>query len=117
LKKHSYFVYILASKRNGTLYIGVTDNILRRVYEHKKKLHKGFSEKYNINKLVYYENFNSINIAIAREKQIKKWYRKWKIKTIEEMNPDWNDLFYQIGGSDDMFDEYYKELQQRGMLI
>jgi putative endonuclease len=109
-----YHVYILASTRNGTLYTGVTNNILRRVYEHKKKIIKGFTSKYDVNKLVYFEEFDDINQAILREKQIKKWYRKWKIKTIEEFNPEWEDLFYKYGGSDNMYDEYYKELKSTG---
>ena len=113
MKEHSYYVYILASKRNGTLYSGVTNNLLRRVYEHKKKIHKGFAQKYNVDMLVYYENYTEINLAIAREKQIKKWYRNWKLKTIETFNPDWKDLYYDCGGTDDMFDEFYEELKEQ----
>ena len=87
-----YFVYILASKRNGTLYIGVTSNLTKRLYEHKNKLLKGFTEKYNVNKLVYYETSNDQTSAIIREKQLKKWNRKWKIELIEKNNPKWVDL-------------------------
>ena len=88
----TYYVYILASKRNGTLYIGVTNNIYRRMYEHKNKLIDGFAKKYNVDKLVHFEITNDIRIAIQREKRLKKWYRKWKIELIEKENPEWKDL-------------------------
>lgn len=88
-----YYVYILASQRNGTLYVGVTNNIDRRVEEHKSKIHpKSFSAQYNVNKLVYYETYKYILTAIKREKQLKKWRRKWKLKLIETDNPQWHDL-------------------------
>ncbi|WP_395947382.1 GIY-YIG nuclease family protein [Caedibacter taeniospiralis] len=87
------WVYILASKRNGTLYVGVTSNLSYRVYEHKEKLIEGFTKKYNITQLVYAEEFQDINDAIHREKCIKKWNRAWKLKLIEEQNPDWRDLY------------------------
>ena len=80
------------SNNSRTLYTGVTNNLQRRVYEHKNKLVKGFTEKYNIKKLVYYEETNDINSAIAREKQIKGWLREKKIKLIDESNPEWKDL-------------------------
>ena len=89
----TYYVYILASKRNGTLYIGVTDNLKNRVYQHKTGLCNGFTKKYNIDKLVYFERFDSIDYAIVREKRLKKWNREWKIRLIEEKNPNWTDLF------------------------
>ena len=88
----TYYVYILASKRNGTLYIGVTNNLERRMYEHKNKLIGGFAKKYNVDKLVHYEVTNDIRVAIQREKRLKKWYRKWKIELIEKENPEWKDL-------------------------
>jgi putative endonuclease len=88
----NYYVYILASKRNGTLYIGVTNDLNRRIYEHKNSLVDGFTRKYNIKILVYYELTNSIESAITREKQFKKWNRDWKIRLIEEKNPIWEDL-------------------------
>ena len=88
-----YYVYILASKRNGALYIGVTNNLEQRVYQHKHKLIDGFTSKYNIDKLVYYEETPDIVSAITREKQLKKWNRDWKIKLIEKVNLEWNDLF------------------------
>jgi putative endonuclease len=93
----SYYIYILASKRNGTLYIGVTNNLMKRVYEHKKGLADGFTKKYIVHKLVYYEQTSDIVSAINREKQIKKWNRKWKLKLIEEGNPKWKDLYYDLG--------------------
>ncbi|MBS1513457.1 MAG: GIY-YIG nuclease family protein [Bacteroidetes bacterium] len=93
-----YYVYVLASKRNGTLYIGVTNNLLRRAKEHKGKVVKGFTEKYNIDKLVYYEQTENVYSAISREKVLKWWKRDWKIKIIEEMNPNWKDLYYELGG-------------------
>jgi putative endonuclease len=89
---NNYFVYILASKRNGTLYIGLTNNLERRIYEHKNHLVKGFTEKYSVTMLVYFEQTNDINAALQREKQLKKWNRKWKLKLIEKSNPDWLDL-------------------------
>jgi putative endonuclease len=88
-----YWVYILASKRNGTLYTGVTNDIFDRVYTHKQKLVDGFTKKHNVCQLVYMEEFNDINEAIHREKCIKKWNREWKLRLIEEHNPDWRDLY------------------------
>ena len=91
-----YYVYILASKRNGTLYIGVTNNLLKRVDEHKNKLIDGFTKKYNVHNLVYYEQYNDISCAITREKQMKKWKRKYKLELIEKSNPDWIDLYKDL---------------------
>jgi len=88
-----YFVYILANKKNGTIYIGVTRDLKRRIYEHKNQIIEGFTKRYNIKRLVYYEISNDINSAIKREKVLKKWRREWKIKLIEKNNPNWNDLF------------------------
>jgi len=88
----NYYVYILASQRNGTLYIGLTNDIMRRVWEHKEKLNEGFSKRYGVIKLVYYEKTNDLEYAIAREKQMKKWNRDWKRTLIEKNNPDWKDL-------------------------
>ncbi|MFZ5982426.1 MAG: GIY-YIG nuclease family protein [Patescibacteria group bacterium] len=92
----NYCVYILASERNGTLYIGVTSDLIKRVQEHKAKLTDGFTKKYGVDKLVYYDQTNDINSALAREKAIKKWNRAWKIKLIEKENPNWNDLYFNI---------------------
>ena len=91
-----YYVYILASKKNGALYIGVTNNLLKRVYEHKQNFIDGFTKKYNVHTLVYYEAHSKIEEAIIREKQIKKWNRKWKLRLIEDMNYEWNDLYNEI---------------------
>ncbi len=88
-----YYVYIMASKRNGTLYIGVTNNLVRRVSEHKNHILKGFTSKYKFHHLVYYESTDDISRAIEREKQMKKWKRKWKLELIESVNPDWQDLY------------------------
>ena len=85
-------VYILASQRNGTLYTGVTRNLIQRVYQHKNYLIEGFTKKYGVHSLVYYELHESILVAITREKQIKKWKRQWKIELIEKNNPNWKDL-------------------------
>ena len=89
-------MYILASKKRGTLYIGVTNDLKKRVFEHKEGLVDGFTEKYNVTQLVFYESCDSIKSAITREKQMKKWYRKWKIELIEQMNPEWRDLYKEI---------------------
>lgn len=86
-------VYILASKRNGTLYIGVTSNLIKRVYEHKNDLVEGFTKKYGVHSLVYFEQFGDMPAAIAREKLLKKWNRAWKIRLIENQNPEWKDLY------------------------
>jgi len=104
---NTYFDYILASGKNGTLYNGVTNNLIKRVAQHTRKEVKGFTEKYEINKLVWYEQTNDIKIAIEREKQIKKWNRKWKVRLIEKENPEWNDLFFEIGGTEDMLNSNF----------
>jgi len=90
------YVYILSSSRNGTLYIGVTNNLPRRIWEHRNSLVKGFTQKYGVHNLVYYEQFEEIEQAILREKQMKKWNRNWKIKLINKTNPLWNDLYKEI---------------------
>jgi putative endonuclease len=89
----NYYVYILASKKNGVLYVGVTNDLLRRVWEHKEHTTKGFTSKYFIEKLVYFEETQSIESAIKREKQLKKWNRAWKVSLIEKENPNWLDLY------------------------
>jgi putative endonuclease len=88
----TYYIYILASKKNGTLYIGMTNDLVRRISEHKSGLIEGFTKKYSINRLVYYESTEVVNAAILREKQLKKWKRQWKVELIEKSNPDWRDL-------------------------
>jgi len=92
----TYFVYILSSKPNGTLYIGVTSDLGKRIWEHKQKIVKGFTKKYSVDKLVYYEEFANINDAILREKRLKKWNRDWKLDLIEKLNPCWSDLYENI---------------------
>jgi len=96
--KHQYYVYIITNKKDGVLYIGVSNDLERRMFEHKNKLVKGFSSKYNLNKLIYFESFQFVKEAIKREKNLKKWKRDWKINLIVEDNADWIDL------SEDWFD-------------
>ena len=91
-----YYVYIVTNRKNTVLYIGVTNNLRRRVYEHKKKIVKGFSSKYNLCKLVYYEITSNIESAIRREKQLKNWHREWKLKLISDFNRDWKDLSKEL---------------------
>ncbi len=88
----TYYVYIMASVKNGTLYIGATNNLIKRVYEHKNNLIDGFTKRYKVRRLVYFEQTDDINIAKQREKRLKRWNRRWKIQLIEKNNPDWNDL-------------------------
>ncbi|MEP1156918.1 GIY-YIG nuclease family protein [Roseibium sp.] len=88
-----YYVYILASRPRGTLYTGVTNDLARRVFEHRGKLLKGFTQKYGVNRLVYYETYDSPDPALARENRLKRWNRAWKIQAIEAFNPDWRDLY------------------------
>lgn len=89
-------VYILASKPFGTLYIGVTSNLVKRIWEHKNNLVEGFTNKYQVHLLVWYERHEELKSAILREKQLKKWNRQWKIRLIHKMNPQWNDLYLTI---------------------
>ncbi len=94
--RKSYCVYILASRKNGTLYIGISSNLIKRVWEHKHKLVEGFTKKYNVDKLVYFEQFSDPENAIRREKLLKSWKRKWKLELIEKDNPDWRDIYEEI---------------------
>ena len=96
----NYFVYILANQYNGTLYVGMTKNLSKRVYEHKNGLIEGFTKKYNVARLVYYEEYADVNETIAREKRIKGWKRDWKIQLIEKNNPSWDDLSEVDSGSE-----------------
>ncbi len=91
-----YYVYLLASNKHGTLYVGVTNNLERRVLEHKAKLHKGFTEKYDVNRLVWFEEFSQVSEAIETEKRIKGWKRAWKIELIEKNNPKWINLHAEL---------------------
>lgn len=91
-----YFVYILASQKNGTLYTGVTSDLIKRVHQHKSGAADGFTKKYSVHQLVYFEPIEDINSAIMREKRIKSWKRQWKIELIEKENPNWRDLYPKI---------------------
>jgi putative endonuclease len=93
---NTYYVYILASKKNGVLYTGVTNNLVKRIYEHKNNFIKGFTQKYFVHRLVYFESTSNVESAIVREKQIKEWHRQWKIDLIEKNNPNWDDLYNKI---------------------
>jgi putative endonuclease len=91
-----FAVYILASKRNGTLYIGVTSNLPKRIWEHREGVVEGFTQEYGVKTLVWYEVHDNAESAITREKRLKKWNRIWKLRLIEETNPEWRDLFHDI---------------------
>ena len=95
MKKEGY-IYILFNRKNGTLYVGVTSDLIKRIYQHKNKLIEGFTKKYGVDKLGYYEVYSDIERAIAREKQIKAGSRKKKIDLIEKINPNWDDLYYSL---------------------
>jgi putative endonuclease len=97
-KEHRYFVYILASQRNGTLYVGVTNDLSFRTAQHRDEALEGFTKKYRVHMLVWFEEYGDIGDAITREKRIKKWNRDWKLEMIEKSNPDWRDLFLDIAG-------------------
>ncbi len=94
----NHYVYIMASRRNGTLYIGVTTDLVRRVWEHKNGVIQGFTKRYHVHHLVYYEHYEDYWAAAEREKRLKDWKRKWKLELIEKLNPDWNDLYYDVTG-------------------
>ena len=93
-----FYVYILANKRNGTLYTGVTSELIQRVWQHKNDMAEGFTKKYKVKTLVYYEVHESAESALTREKRIKRWRRAWKLRLIEDSNPEWKDLYEQILG-------------------
>jgi putative endonuclease len=93
---NSFYVYILASRKNGTLYVGVTSDLVRRVYDHRSNAIEGFTKKYSVHTLVYYEPYTDVHDALTREKRLKKWKRQWKLNLIESTNPDWKDLYSQI---------------------
>jgi putative endonuclease len=94
----AYYVYILASRRNGTLYVGVTNDLVRRVYEHRCRAVPGFTRRYAVDQLVWFEAHSEITAAIQREKSIKRWLRRWKTELIERTNPTWRDLYDEIAG-------------------
>jgi putative endonuclease len=97
MRKYSFFVYLMASRRNGTLYCGVTNDLLRRVVEHREGRAEGFTARYGVARLVWFEQHSDINEAILREKRIKNWNRAWKVRLIEEGNRDWRDLAVDLG--------------------
>ena len=96
MKDHNCYIYIISNWNNKVIYVGMTNDLERRIYEHKNKIFEGFSKKYNLNKLVYYEHTNDVNAAIRKEKEIKKWRREKKNKLIESMNSEWKDLAEEI---------------------
>lgn len=96
MQEKKYFVYILAKERNSTFYVGMTSNLQKRIWEHKNEVADGYTKKYGIKALVYFEIFDDPETAIRREKRLKKWNRAWKIKIIEQMNPEWRDLYEDI---------------------
>ena len=100
----TYYVYILASGRHGTLYVGVSSDLIRRIYEHKERLVDGFTRKYEVHTLVYFEATGDVEQAILREKRLKRWRRDWKIELIEASNPQWRDLYPEICGMDQGMD-------------
>ncbi len=96
MNEKSFFVYMLASKKHGTIYTGMTANLPKRVWEHKNKVVEGFTKDHGVDRLVYFENHDSFEAAAMREKRLKAWKRNWKINLIEERNPDWNDLYEKL---------------------
>ncbi|MCI5055357.1 MAG: GIY-YIG nuclease family protein [Flavobacteriales bacterium] len=92
----AYYVYILASRRNGTLYIGSTSDLIARIWQHKNKLREGFTARYNVTQLVHFEEFEEVGMMAQREKRLKEWKRSWKIQLIEKRNPQWEDLYEKI---------------------
>lgn len=96
LFEKTYWVYILASRRNGTLYVGITNNLSRRTWEHREGIIKGFTKQYGVKLLVYYESYRDVRDAIQREKNIKHWPRRWNLDLIERMNPEWRDLYEKL---------------------
>ncbi|MGM0608384.1 MAG: GIY-YIG nuclease family protein [Candidatus Muiribacteriota bacterium] len=96
MKNKQYYIYILTSKKNGTLYTGITSNLIKRVYEHKNKLVDSFTKRYEVDKLVYYEVFTDVKEAILREKRIKKWKRQYKLNLINSFNKEWKDLYFDL---------------------
>jgi putative endonuclease len=94
--ERQFYVYIMANKRNGTIYIGVTNDLARRVYEHREGLVEGFTSRYGLKMIVYYEVFDSVSLAIQRETSLKRWPRRWKLALIEKINPQWKDLAEEV---------------------
>ena len=94
--ERQFFIYIMANKKHGTIYTGVTNDLIARVWQHKNNIREGFTSKYDLHRLVYFEPHGNTTSVISREKQIKKWHRKWKIQLIEKQNPEWRDLYEEI---------------------
>jgi len=101
-KEHQYYVYLLTNGNNKVMYVGMTNDLARRIYEHKTKAVKGFTEKYNVNRLVYFEETPDVHAAIAREKEIKKWRREKKNALVTQTNPEWHDLSEDLGIAADL---------------
>ena len=112
MNTQNFYVYLLTNKYKTCFYIGVTNDLVRRIIEHKAKRNDGYTKKYNVTTLVYYECFFQIEHAIAREKQLKRWHRPWKINLIEKNNAEWKDLSYSIGVTDDMVKNSADEMQK-----
>ena len=93
MKKENFYIYIISNKKYGTIYIGVTSNIHKRIWEHKTKVYTGFSKQHSLSKLVYYEVYSDVENAIMREKQLKDWKREWKLKLVDDFNFEWSDLY------------------------
>ena len=106
MKEH-FYVYILANRRNGTLYIGVTSNLIQRAWQHREGVVDGFTKENDVKTLVYYEVHDTAESAITREKQMKEWQRAWKMELIEKDNPQWNDLYDSLNGADASISEFY----------
>lgn len=96
MTEKNFYVYMMASKKNGTIYVGVTSDLKKRVWQHKNNVVEGFTEKYDVHNLVWYEHHENAESAITKEKRMKDWHREWKIKRIVEMNPNWKDLYDDI---------------------
>lgn len=112
MNTQNFYVYLLTNKYKTCFYIGVTNDLVRRIIEHKAKRNDGFTKKYNVSILVYYENFSQIEHAIAREKQLKRWHRLWKINLVDKNNAEWKDLSYSIGVTDEMVKNSANEFLQ-----
>lgn len=96
MERKMYYVYILASQKNGTLYVGITSDLVKRIWQHKNEVVEGYTQKYAVKNLVYFEQYEHVDDAILREKRLKHWNRKWKLELIEKENPNWNDLYDEI---------------------
>jgi len=114
MKQHNYYVYLLTSYDNSVFYVGVTNDLIRRVIEHKVHRNDGFTNQYGVNKLVYFETFSNVDDAIKREKQMKRYKRLWKLNLVNSINAEWNDLSGQIGVTKEMLESAMQSLGQEG---